>query len=461
MPRQPNILFFFPDQHRGDWTGYAAPSQDEGVRTPHLDGLAARGMAFRNALTPSPLCSPARACMAALRRYDAQPVRHNQHDVDPDRPNLYQALRNAGYQVLGCGKFDLLKGAMDWGAAGRHGDGADAKLHRLGFTGGIDNAGKHDFVTAHRRGRAEPFQEFLRDRDLLEVHLADYAERTYSDRGNYVNIAPTPLPDSAYGDNWIAANGLALLETVEDRAPWFLQVNFNGPHEPMDVTAAMHARMTGRVMPLPVASSEYTPDVHRGIRANYAAMIENIDAHLGRYLDWLRDHGCLDDTVVVYASDHGEMLGDQDRWGKVVPCQPSVHIPMVLAGPGIDPGPPRDAWVDLVDLAATILTLAGAELPDGAAGQPLTATDALATSRTVGLGSWRAIYEGRWKYVHNFAPALRGSLLGDGFDPSSDAPAVLYDLQDDPCELADVATVHPATAQRLRDALLAQTSSAG
>ena len=73
----PNILFLFPDQHRGDWLGFrGAP----GVRTPNLDSLAARGVAFTNALTPSPLCSPARACLASGRRYDAQPVRHNQDD---------------------------------------------------------------------------------------------------------------------------------------------------------------------------------------------------------------------------------------------------------------------------------------------------------------------------------------------------------------------------------------------
>ena len=148
----------------------------------------------------------------------------------------------------------------------------------------------------------------------------------------YANTVPTPLPDFAYGDNWIAANGLQLLEGMTNDAPWFLQVNFNGPHEPMDVTASMQARWQEADLPAPVASSEYDADKHRAIRANYAAMIENIDTHLGRYLDYLASRDWHKDTIVIYASDHGEMLGDHDRWGKVVSL------------PAIGPHPPGPGW---------------------------------------------------------------------------------------------------------------------
>ncbi len=446
---QPNILFFFPDQHRGDWTGY---NGTPGVRTPNLDRLAERGQTFRNALTPSPLCSPARGCLAAVAPYDAQAVKHNQHDVDPDEPNLYQAMRDAGYQVLGCGKFDLLKASMNWGETGRHGVGPDADLHRLGFTDGIDNAGKHDFVAGHKKGRSEAFQAFLRQHGLLDTHLEDYAERTGGDRANYTNTAPTPLPDFAYCDNWIAANGLQLLEAASDDSPWFLQVNFNGPHEPMDVTASMQSRWLDAELPPPIASSEYDTAQHNAIRANYAAMIENIDAHLGSYLEYLASRDILDDTVVIYASDHGEMLGDHDRWGKIVPYQPSVHIPLVLAGAGIEARPDRDAWVDLVDVAATIIHLGGAESPSGK-GQVLT-DPALASRKMVGLGGWRAIYEGELKYVHNFDPEPGSRSWHGEFNPGGDAPAVLYDLEADPGESTDLTAEQPETVAGLRGALL-------
>ncbi len=445
MPRKPNILLFFPDQHRGDWTGYAGGP----VRTPNLDALAARGQAFANALTPSPLCSPARACLAAAKPYDAQAVRHNQHDVEPTAPSIYQMLRDAGYAVLGCGKFDLLKAAMDWGEDGLHG----GRLHDLGFTGGIDSAGKHDFVTAQRRGRAEPFQAFLAEQGLLDAHLGDYAERTGTGNAMYVNTAPTPLPDAAYCDNWIAANGLALIEQAAQ--PWFLQVNFNGPHEPMDITAAMHERIAGRAFPQPVASAQYDPDKHQAIRACYAAMIENVDAHLGRYVAHLAERGMLGDTVIVYASDHGEMLGDHERWGKVVPNQPSVHVPLAMAGPGIEAKADTGDWVDLVDLAATLLHLAGAERPADGDGRSLL-SGPLSTCKTVGLGTWRTIYEGSMKYVHNFAPTATGRDVAGSFDAAKDAPGMLFDLAEDPAELNDIAATDKAAANRMRDALLAE-----
>ena len=109
---KPNILLFFPDQHRGDWTGYRGAD----VRTPNLDGLAARGQVFTNALTPWLLCSPARACLASGKPYDAQSVRHNQHDVNPEEANIYQALRAAGYAVLGCGTLVIVPGGAAAGS---------------------------------------------------------------------------------------------------------------------------------------------------------------------------------------------------------------------------------------------------------------------------------------------------------------------------------------------------------
>ena len=285
---------------------------------------------------------------------------------------------------------------------------------------------------------------------MLDTHLEDYAGRTGKDRANYTNTAPTPLPDFAYCDNWIAANGLQLLEAAANDAPWFLQVNFNGPHEPMDVTESMQSRWLDADLPPPVASSEYDT-AHNAIRANYAAMIENIDAHLGRYLEYLANREILDDTVVVYASDHGEMLGDHDRWGKIVPHEPSVHIPLVLAGPGIEARSARDARVDLVDVAATIIDLADADSPSGT-GQVLTGP-ALASQKTVGLGGWRAIYEDGLKYVHNFDPES-GDRSWNEFDPTDDAPAALFDLEADPGELTNLAGDQPETAARLHSALL-------
>ena len=219
----------------------------------------------------------------------------------------------------------------------------------------------------------------------------------------------------------------------------------------MDVTASMQSRWVDVDLPPPVASTQYEADTHGAIRANYAAMIENIDSHLGSYLDYLASRGCLERTVVIYASDHGEMLGDHDRWGKVVPHQPSVHVPLVLAGPGIEAKPHCDAWVDLVDVAATVLHLAGADFP-GSKGQVLTAGP-LASRKVVGLGGWRAIYEDGMKYVHNFDPEAARGWLDNDFDPA-EAHAALFDLHNDPHERENLVVDQPRTASRLRQVLL-------
>jgi len=111
--------------------------------------------------------------------------------------------------------------------------------------------------------------------------------------------------------------------------------------------------------PQPNNSSQFDAGTHVAIRRNYSAMVENIDRWLGVYLEELRKRGELDNTLIVYSSDHGEMLGDHDLWGKRVPFQPSVGIPMIIAGPGTVRGMVSEMPVSLMDLCATFLEYAG------------------------------------------------------------------------------------------------------
>ena len=172
MSDRPNILFFFPDQHRGDWIGAEGTP---GVVTPNIDALIATGRHFTNALTPSPLCSPARGCMASARRYDSQGIKTNRDDFNPQDWNIYRAMRDAGYSVMGCGKFDLLKDSMDWGHDGMHGIGDDSRARQLGFTEGCDSAGKWDCITAYKRGKGpEPYRDYLQSLGLWQSHVQDF-----------------------------------------------------------------------------------------------------------------------------------------------------------------------------------------------------------------------------------------------------------------------------------------------
>jgi len=424
MPAEgrPNVLFFLADQHRHDWLG-SNPALP--LRTPNLDALAARGVRFTNALCPSPLCGPSRACLASGQPYERCGVPDHKHDYPLGQPTYYAALRGAGYFVAGVGKFDLHKSTPHWGLDGSH------LLHEWGFSAGIDNEGKRDAVSSGAQTPKGPYMAYLHERGLAEMHVQDFKRRR-----SYHDTHPTPLPDEAYCDNWIAENGLRLLERFPEAQPWHLVVNFTGPHEPMDVTRTMWERWQGVLFPPPHDDREGDVAAHQRIRQNYAAMIENIDRHVGRYLEAVRRRGELENTLVVYSSDHGEMLGDHGLWGKSTYYHPSVGIPLIVAGPEVQEGVVSGALVSLHDLAATFL--------DYAQAPPLPQVDSRSLRPVLGeegahrevvasaLDGWRLLYDGRYKLVER----------------EGEAP-LLFDLSADGLETVNIADKHPDACRTL------------
>ncbi|MHC4249587.1 MAG: sulfatase family protein [Planctomycetota bacterium] len=428
---RPNILFLYPDTLRYDWleTRGAVP-----VRTPNAARLAGEGIEFTRAVTPSPLCAPARACLASGMEYDRAGVPGNDVNYPLDQASLYKLLRDSGYHVMGCGKFDLHKPELDWGPGGRR------LINEWGFSDGIDNEGKMDGVNSFRRsgGAMGPYLDYLATRGLADAHVADFARRKRT------SVFPTPLPDDAYCDNWLAANGLELLARAPADGPWFLQVNFTGPHAPWDITHRMAARWRGVEHPGPVASTKLTPDEHDGIRQNYSAMVENIDRWIGVYLGELERRGELGNTLVVLSSDHGDMLGDHDRWGKSKPRQGSAAAPLVIMGPGVRRGARHDGPATTLDLTATFLEYAGCDVPSGMDSRSLkpilegpgNAADEGREYVLSGLHDWRLAFDGRHKLVRR---------AGEG--------DILYDLQEDPDETENAAGRAPEVAARLGEAL--------
>ncbi len=427
--RPPNILFFFPDQHRGDWIGANAEAP---VRTPNLDRLASRGVRFTNAVTPSPLCSPARACLATARDYPRCGVQDNQQNTPLSLPNYYRHLRDADYEVCGVGKFDLHKPDLDWGLDG------EKLLTEYGFTCGIDSEGKGDAIRAYRQNGHRPkgpYMQYLQQRGLLEAHYQMY-ERYQQEHGLRF-AAVTALPDEAYCDNWIARNGVQFLRGFSADQPWHLVVNFTGPHDPFDVTSAMRTRWESVAVPEPVANDDPDRESIRMNRQNYAAMIENIDQRVGEMISVVEERGELENTLIVYASDHGEMLGDHGKWAKRYWYGPSAGVPLIVAGPGVRSGIVTDCPVSIHDLAPTFLECAGAEpLPhaDAVSFTRFLAGTQACPRRTVfsGLDAWRMVSDGRHKLV-----------LG-----ASETP-LLYDLVHDPWELDNVAASHPDLVRKL------------
>jgi arylsulfatase len=448
---RPNILLFLPDQHRPDWVPW---NTDLPLRMPNLARIAAGGVRFTRALCPSPLCAPSRACLASGREYDHCGVPNNKFDYPLDQPTYYQALRDAGYRVAGVGKFDLHKATLEWGLDGSR------LLSEWGFTEGIDSEGKMDAIASYtgvrgadrrptaddgrpaaQRGPKGPYMAFLQTRGLAEAHVEDYNGRR-GEHGHHLTHT-TPLPDDAYGDTWIAENGLRFLRGFPKEQPWHLVVNFTGPHSPMDVTDSMRKRWEGVRFPPPVESTALDAETHNAVRQNYAAMLENIDTQIGRFLALVEERGELDSTVIVYSSDHGEMLGDHDRWGKSTYYQPASGVPLVVAGPNMRGGTSSDALVSMHDLTATFLDLAGVPpLPemDSRSLVPVLTGQSQTHRAHVrsGLDRWRLVFDGRHKLV-------RQAASGGEAEPQ----VLLFDLEADPHETENLAPAHPDVVSRL------------
>jgi arylsulfatase len=413
--KKPNILLFFPDQHRYDWTSMNPVMPDI---TPNLKQLASEGAHFSLAFCPSPLCAPSRACLTLGKEYAGCGVGGNGGSLSLEATTFYKLLRDsAGYHVLGCGKFDLDKPGESWGLDGKHKrEGKPSLLEMWGFSDGIDNAGKGD---GRGTKQPEPYNAYRR-----------------SEKGS------AATPDEKYCDNWIARNGLELIRSVPTGKPWFLQINFNGPHDPFDPTDTMVSKWEQAKFPPAVPVDKKSND-----RIKYAAEIFNIDNWIAVYKKELKKRGELENTIIAYSSDHGEMLHDHGYQKKSRPLSPSACVPLVIAGPGIKPGLNYKGAAETLDLAATFLDYAGVPVPkdmDSKSMRPYLEGrgDYPRKYVTSALQRWALVCDGRYKLI-------KGDLGGMVDSKDEDKSMVLYDLQNDPNEMVDLAAKHPEIVAEL------------
>jgi len=320
-------------------------------------------------------------------------VVNNGQSYPLDQPTYYQALRGLGYRVAGVGKFDLDKPTLSWSLDGSR------LIQAWGFTEGVDNEGKFDGSRSYlRNGRnaTGPYLKHLQDLGWADSYVKEHdKEIRQRNKDAYV----TCLPDHAYCDNWLAERGKTFLRTTFPKdQPWHLVVNFAGPHNPMDVTASMRARWEHVAFPSPREScqEEYSLEDHQRIRQNYAAMIENIDRIAGEMVSIVKERGEMDNTMVVYSSDHGEMLGDFGLWGKGTPHDAACRIPLIVAGPGVKERQVSRGLVSLHDLTATFLEWTGAQVLPGMNSLSLASclrngTESPRKELVVGLNDWRRV----------------------------------------------------------------------
>jgi arylsulfatase A-like enzyme len=454
------------DQHRAEWLSCRNPGY---VNTPNIDALAKRGVLFARASCNSPVCAPSRASLASGMLPHRIGALNNKRNYPLDHPTYYQALRRADYRVAIVGKTDLHKADHFYGEQG------DLPImYHFGFTDPHEVEGKGNASRPKLEGGggdsfklAGPYQKFLQQQGLLETYVDDMRQRKGKPSWH---AQPSKLPASAFHDSYIGAQACRFIDEVPDESPWHLHVSFVGPHHPWDAPAEYADRYSGRSYPVaPEDGLRGKPEWIRvrSLRQSngmesadldetkryYAGAIELIDDWVGRMMESLARRGFADDTVVIFCSDHGEMMGDHGLFHKTLMYEGALRIPLIIADPARPGGYVSEALAELMDLHPTMLELAGVSfLADRIDAKSLVG---LLDDVTRGGDSWngnaqngrgpdgsthgsgtqthkpyqisildncKMIFDGRYKLIDNYNDVIE-----------------LYDLERDPHELRNVA----------------------
>ena len=399
--KRPNILLITSDQQRADCNGFENPN----IRTPHIDGLAREGTRCSACITPNLVCQPSRASILTGLLPLTHGVWDNGVDLDPQtgRQGFAGTLARAGYRTALIGKahFSTKSTFAPTGtpecnkSQARY--GADWRGPYMGF--------QHVelCVTGHmhrsrplERPPAGHYERWLIARGTDEEALKRWAEATRTGSGA-AQTWSSALPVAWHNSTWIGDRAIAwLAQQKSAAAPFCAWISFPDPHHPFDCPEPWSRMYDPKDMILPVqrtrdlerrpwwhkASLENKPQLAdpemlkfraEGSRvpgqsdaqlaemtANYYGMISLIDHNVGRILTALDDLGVADDTLVVYTTDHGELLGNHGLYLKgPTPYEDLLRVTLVARGPGVARGRLISEPVSTLDLAATFYEASG------------------------------------------------------------------------------------------------------
>lgn len=426
---RPNAIWIFGDQHRAQALGTAG---DPNVHTPHLDRLAAEGVTFTAAVAGSPLCCPARGSLLTSQ-YPHRAVPGHEHPLPPEMPTVATAFHEAGYRTAYFGKWHL--------------DGFHERSGR----------GAMHIVPPERRGGFDHWVGYENNNSPWDswVHGGSGDDACHYRLPGYETDALTDLfIDYLRERGADAARGAG--------EPFFAALSVQPPHDPYLAPAPEMARHNpGTVQFRPnVPAIPWVRERAARDLAGYYAMIENLDANVGRIRAALDAAGLAQDTHIVFFSDHGDLHGSQGQFRKTAPWEESIRVPCILGG-GLaaygDLQGRHNVPINQVDLAPTTLGLCGIAPPTWMAGTDYSAyrirgkahasepeSAYLQLVIATGHGDsvdrpWRGVVtRDGWKYA-----ALEGQ------------PWLLFNLNDDPYEQANLAHNRRFAAEhrRLRDLL--------
>lgn len=391
----PNILIIYPDQMRADAMRCAGNTC---IRTPNLDQLAAEGVRFENAFNSFPLCCPFRASIMTGKYPHSNGMYANHYPIPLGQDFLAEILRDNGYQTGYFGKWHLNGGR------------------------------KHDFVAKHDRLGFETFVGFSRGHRYFDsiYYRGDDAHPRTSKR-----FEPDFQTDQ-------------LIEFMDDTIshpeprPFFGMISYGTPHPPM----VAPEEYLGRYLPGEVPIKENTPDA-KGIRskarrvlARYYGLIANFDDNVGRIMNWMDRAGVAGNTMVIVVSDHGEMAGENGRFGKKSYYRGSMQVPLIVRYPDrFMQGQIVPQLVDpSVDTMPTLLELCGIPVPDAVQG--VSFLPMLAGERQPVRSAVHYEVLKQQEGPEKFPNPQRGIRTREWlYVRTKEAPVALFDLKKDPLEM--------------------------
>jgi arylsulfatase A-like enzyme len=509
MPtRRPNFILFITDQHRSDWLGcYGHPV----VRTPHIDSIAARGIAFDKFYVASPVCMPNRATLMTGRMPSVHGVRSNGIPLSRDAVTFVDLLRDAGYATALVGKSHLqnFTGRPPYAKPPAPKEGyrepppAHAQAVRTTLAGDdyLNEVPQHwqtpdaavatpfygyshvELVTGHGDDVGGDYKHWLRRTAPEALQLLGPSHALPHDY-TCPQAYRTAIPEELYSTAYIGARASAFIARQSPETPFFVTVSFPDPHHPFNPPGKYWDMYQPAQFPVPEAfrRNDWTPPPHvqatfderasgaanlRGMRtigctareaqeaqALTAGMITCIDDAIGGVLAALQASGLADETVLIFTTDHGDHLGDHRLLLKGAEhYQSIVHVPFIWSDPqGSTTARRSDALGSTMDIPATVLDRA--RLAPYAGMQGVSLLPVVDEDAPV-QGSLLIQYE------HQLAGAGQGSgrvhTVLDGrwrlsiFDGADFGE--LYDLESDPGEFENLWTdpAHAATRARLTE----------
>ena len=444
---KPNVLFIMSDDLNTALSGFGHPQ----CKTPQLDKLASRGLRFENMHCQYPVCGASRASlMSGLYPYkngtlgNSGTLRGNM----PDVVTMSQMFRNNGYRV-----------------------GRVSKIYHMGIPGEI-------LVGTATRDDPHSWDETVNIK-APEQHAAGVSTHwSPKDKGSQ-----TFEGVEAEGDDLVHADGMAASHAIDflkrnKEKPFFLACGFVRPHVPLVAPAKYFDLYDRDVMEAPVVpehdledvpqiirnykrnSTTYgvTPELHKGLLEAYYASISYMDAQVGRILDVLGELDLAENTIVVFTSDHGYMLGHHHKFQKQHLFEESTRVPFILSVPWMKKqhGKATNHITELVDLYPTLASLAGLKAPEQLQGKSMVSILKTPASKewekdmafTISRSGGESIRTHDWRYTH----------WGYG-----EKGQELYDLKKDPGEFTNLAADpnYSVSMKKLKKQLLSKRIEAG